>query len=114
MPNFDPGEHTAAEVVEHLAGTRSGRERDRILTAENKGQGRVSIFNENASFDRDARRDASGRILNPWETEPEAQADAVDQEALAENEAALAAQQQQSSADPNPVPQGGEDEPDED
>lgn len=69
-PDFNPTDYTAAEVIDHLSGVRSGKERDRILSVERMGQNRVSVFNEHPGFDREARRDSSGRILNAWEVAP--------------------------------------------
>lgn len=66
--SFDPSEHNADEVKEALA-EAGAAERDRIATQELAGKARKSVL-EAAGVDPNERRDASGRVLHPWETLP--------------------------------------------
>lgn len=66
--DFDPEEHTASEVIEELADA-TPEVRDRIAAEELAGKKRKTVL-EAAGADPEERRDASGRVLNPWETAP--------------------------------------------
>lgn len=68
--DFDPGEHTAPEVVDHL-NEADEEEKRRVAAAElaERDKPRVSVLDA-AGFDKGVRMDASGRVLNDWETSP--------------------------------------------
>jgi len=66
--DFNPEEHTAPEVVEHLEDA-SDEEKKAVGAAELQGKGRKTVL-EAAGVDPNARMDASGRVLNPWEVDP--------------------------------------------
>lgn len=66
--DFDPNEHSAKEVVEQLDEV-APEEREQIVAAELSGRKRKSVL-EAAGVDPSERRDASGRVLNEWETSP--------------------------------------------
>lgn len=65
---FDPNEHTADEVKAELE-EATEEEKDVIVASERKGKARKSVLKA-AGADPDARTDASGRVLHPWETSP--------------------------------------------
>ena len=65
---FDPTEHTATEVKAELE-EASEEDKAKIVAAERQGKARKSVL-EAAGADPDERTDASGRVLNPWETVP--------------------------------------------
>lgn len=48
MSDFDPGEHTVAQVREHLAGADEA-ERERVLEAERAGKARASLIGSDES-----------------------------------------------------------------
>lgn len=65
---FDPTEHTAAEVKAELE-EATEEVKNQIVAAEKKGKGRKTVL-EAAGVDPDQRTDATGRVLSPWESLP--------------------------------------------
>lgn len=65
---FDPDKHTVNEVVEELEAA-SPEEHNRIVAEELAGKKRKTVL-EAAGADPNERRDASGRVLHPWEVSP--------------------------------------------
>lgn len=70
LEEFDPAEHTAAEVVEELEDAPEDEKRA-IAAAELSGKARKTVL-EAAGVDPGVRMDATGRILNGWEVAPKA------------------------------------------
>ena len=70
--DFNPEEKSAGEVRAHLE-EADAEERARIAASERKGRKRKTVL-EAAGVDPDARVDATGRTLYPWEVAPEKQA----------------------------------------
>lgn len=66
--DFDPNEHTAEEVKAELADA-TDEVKTQIAAAEKQGKARKSVL-EAAGVDPSVRTDASGRVLNGWETAP--------------------------------------------
>lgn len=71
---FDPSEKGVDDVLKHL-GKADREERDRVLAAEKSGKKRKTIL-EKYGIDADARYDATGRQLYPWEVTGDDMADA--------------------------------------
>lgn len=65
---FDPAEHTAAEVKEELD-KAAPDEAKKIAGAEASGKGRKTVL-EAAGLDPNSRYDVSGRQMHPWEVSP--------------------------------------------
>lgn len=76
MAQFDPSEKDVDSVLKHLAGADKA-ERDRVLAAEAgpDGKRRKTVL-EKYGIDADARYDATGRKLYPWEVTGKDMADA--------------------------------------
>lgn len=90
---YDPNNYSVDEVNAKLE-KASASERDAILKAEQGGKKRKGIL-EPAGLDPEARVDASGRSLYPWETSPDEHVYAVVVDDDPEVEAARKAQQEQ-------------------
>lgn len=73
MGDFDPNEHTVAEVQEHLA-EADPSEAEQILEAEKAGKARKTVLGADEMGNENVvRRNARGRILNAWELNPQDQ-----------------------------------------
>src|SRR5690606_37477901 len=70
MAEFDPSAANVDEVLKKLE-KADDKERERILAAERGGKARKSVLEE-YGIDPDARTDAAGRVLYPWEVSPDA------------------------------------------
>lgn len=109
MAEFDPNTASVEDVLKKLDKADEA-ERQRILRAEQGGKSRKTIL-EPYGIDPDARVDAAGRVLYPWEVDPE---DAVvmvepeeDDEARAAREAQAKFDEQVAAAAPGVDEQGG-------
>lgn len=69
MAEFDPSTANVDDVLKKLD-KADEQERTRILNAERSGKARKSVL-EPYGIDPDARVDAEGRSLYPWEVSPE-------------------------------------------
>ena len=69
MAEFDPSNENVDAVLKKLE-KADEQERTRILNAERSGKARKSVLEE-YGVDPDARADADGRVLYPWEVKPE-------------------------------------------
>lgn len=74
---FDPSEHGAQEVADAVVEAAEAgdlEEAERIAREEAADKGRVTVMKAAAEagvdVDPNARYDASGRALNPWESTP--------------------------------------------
>ncbi len=72
MGDFNPEEHTVAEVKEHLSAA-DPVEAEQVLQAEKDGKARKGVLGEDGEGEGVIRRSASGRVLNAWEINPEDQ-----------------------------------------
>jgi len=90
MPEFDPSDASVDEVLKKLDKADEA-ERQRILGAERAGKKRKTIL-EPYGIDSDARTDSAGRVLYPWEVDPEDAVVMVEPEEDAEARAAREAQ----------------------
>lgn len=73
MAQFDPADEDLEATLKHLADADKA-ERDRVLALEVVGKKRKTVL-EKYGIDPDARYDASGRLLYPWEAVGEQKAD---------------------------------------
>lgn len=103
MAEFDPSQKSVDEVLKYLS-TATKTERNRVLAAETAGKKRKTVLEE-YGIDPDARFDASGRQLYPWEVAPD-EAIAVEVE---ETDEARKAREAQAELDATvaATPQGG-------
>lgn len=90
MAEYDPSDHKVDEVNKKLE-KASPDERAAILRKEQAGQARKTIL-EPWGLDPDARVDASGRTLYPWEVDPAEQVLAVEVDETDEEREAREAQ----------------------
>lgn len=94
MAEFDPNNANVEDVLKKLE-KADEKERERILNAERAGKARKSIL-EPYDVDPEARVDASGRVLYPWEVAPE---EAVVRVAVEETDEQRAAREAQTEYD---------------
>lgn len=106
--DFDPNENTVDEVVKHLEKADED-ERARVVAAERKGKNRKGVL-EAAGVDANQRTDATGRVLYPWEVDPEDQVRPVQveetDEARQAREAQLEVDQQVAGSQGGVTPAG--------
>lgn len=115
MAEFNPTEQSAAEVQKHLEKSDAD-EVQRVLAAELAGKKRKTVL-EAWGVDPNERRDATGRVLNPWEVSPADQIvqvviDESDEDRRlreAQNEADAATATAQGGTTPGAVTTGGGD-----
>lgn len=105
MAQFDPSKEDVDTVLKHLS-KADAEERDRVLTAEKGGKKRKTVL-EKYGIDPDARYDASGRQLYPWEVTGEDMADADRQPAESEEQRKLREAQAEHDATVASTPQLG-------
>ena len=90
MAEFDPST-ASVEAVQKKLEKADEAERQRILNAERGGKNRKTIL-EPYGIDPDARVDATGRVLYPWEVAPEDEVRPVEVEETEEERKAREAQ----------------------
>lgn len=93
--DFKPEEHSVDEVKKRLE-KADQEEREQILNAELQGKARKTVL-EPHGVDPDERRDAAGRVLNPWEVDPADQVTPVVVDETDEQRAAREAQAEQDA-----------------